>query len=473
MSVLQAIVDFAASMRLAEVPSAVVDAGKRAVIDGVAVMLAGAKTDASRIVADWVREHGGRAEAVVLGHFFRAPAAAAALVNGTSGHALDYDDTQLSSAPDRVFGLLTHPTVPALAAALAVGERVDASGAALLEAFIAGVEVECKMADAIKPAHYLRGFHTSGTVGTFGALIAAAKLLGLDRTALAHGLGIAASVAAGIRANFGTMTKPLHVGRAAANGVAAAQLAARGFTASAEALDGPWGFFAVLGGGLDADRLLGHLGRPYTLVDPGLAIKPYPCGSLGHPSMDAMLKLVVEHDLAPERIRRIRLRAGSNILGPLRYRRATTALEAKFCPAFMLAAIVLRRRAGLDEFTDEFVRSEPVQHLMDKVETVLDPDLEALGFDRMRSLVEVELDDGRWVRQEAGPYRGGPERPFTIEELRVKFAECAARVLPPDRVDRAFAALSGLEQVDRVRRVVGELCPAGAAAAPQAAPWAP
>ena len=255
---------------------------------------------------------------------------------------MDFDDTQLSSSPDRLFGLLTHPTIPPLAAALALGERRAASGAAVLEAFVAGFEVECKIAEAIDPNHYIKGFHSSGTIGTFGATIAAAKMLKLDRTALGHALGIAASMAAGIRVNFGTMTKPLHVGRAAQNGVMAAELAAKGFTAGADALDGPWGFFQILGGGFDAGRIVGVLGSPFTIVEPGVSIKPYPCGCLGHPTMDAMLKLVVEHDVQPDQIQQIRLRAGSNILKPLRYRIASSELEAKFCPAFMLSSIAIR-----------------------------------------------------------------------------------------------------------------------------------
>jgi len=166
-------------------------------------------------------------------------------VNAGSGHAMDYDDTQLSTTPDRTFGLLTHPTVPVLAAALAVAERQGASGAAFLDAFLIGFEVECKVAEAIDPDHYLRGFHSTGTMGTLGAGAAAAKLLHLDAPAVSHMLAIASSMASGIRVNFGTMTKPLHAARAAQNGVAAAELASRGFTGGDNGLDGEWGYFQV------------------------------------------------------------------------------------------------------------------------------------------------------------------------------------------------------------------------------------
>lgn len=430
-------------------PADAVALAKRCVIDGLGVVLAGSTTDGSRMLRDYVSAAGGPPEATVLAPGgFRTSAAAAALANGASGHALDFDDTQLSTTPDRIFGLLTHPTVPPLAAALAIGERQRASGEELLTAFLTGFEVECKIAEAIHPNHYKKGFHSSGTIGTFGAMAAAAKLLHLDMKGVASALGIASSLAAGIRVNFGTMTKPLHVGRAAQNGVMAAELAQQGFTGGGDALDGPWGFLEVfsVGGGVDADRIVGRLGRPYSIVSPGVSIKPYPCGVLGHPSMDAMRTLVTAHDVEPEQIRAIRLRAGSNILNPLRYRIAQSELEAKFCPAFMLSAMALRRRAGIHEFTDEFVRSAPVQQMMHRVETMLDPDIEARGFDKIRSIVEVDLADGRRLTQAADErYRGGPDRPFTRQELHDKFSECAEPVLAPGAIASVLAAAESLE----------------------------
>jgi 2-methylcitrate dehydratase PrpD len=223
------------------------------VIDGLAVMLAGSRTDCSEKLAGFVREKGGKPLATLVGFGLKAYHSDAALVNGTSGHADDYDDTQLSTSPDRIYGLLTHPTVPVLAAALAVGEVTGCSGREFLEAFIAGFEVECKLAEAIKPEHYRRGFHTTATMGAFGALAASSKLMGLDEKRLRYALGIASSLSSGIRANFGTMTKPLHAGVAASNGVMACMLAGKGFTADEEALDGRWGFMEILGGGADPD----------------------------------------------------------------------------------------------------------------------------------------------------------------------------------------------------------------------------
>ena len=240
-----AVTEFVPTVAIERLPAEVVYIAKRCIIDGLGVILAGSTAEGSRILRDYVRTGAAAEESTVFGaDQFRTSAAAAALLNGASGHAMDFDDTQLSSSPDRLFGLLTHPTIPPLAAALALGERRAASGAAVLEAFVAGFEVECKIAEAIDPNHYIKGFHSSGTIGTFGATIAAAKMLKLDRTALGHALGIAASMAAGIRVNFGTMTKPLHVGRAAQNGVTAAELAAKGFTGRRRCAGRPVGFLS-------------------------------------------------------------------------------------------------------------------------------------------------------------------------------------------------------------------------------------
>jgi 2-methylcitrate dehydratase PrpD len=456
-----AVVRFAVGARFGGFPAEAVAIAKRCIIDGLGVLLAGSTQPAGEIVRAHVDGTDTRRDATVLGPKpLKTSAGNAALANGTSGHALDWDDTQLATSADRIFGLLTHPTIPPLVAALALAERLRVSGERFLEAFLTGFEVECKIAEAIHPDHYKKGFHTSGTVGTFGAAVAAAKLLGLSAEPMAHTLAIAASSASGIRVSFGSMTKPLHVGRAAQNGVVAAELAARGFTGGKDALDPPWGFFQTFshGGGYDRARIVGALGNPHTIVSPGVSIKPYPCGVLGHPTMDAMRRLVLENDVQPDTIKAIRVRAGSNILNPLRYDIASNELEAKFCPAFMVSAIALRRKAGIGEFNDEFVRSSPVQALMRKVTRVLDPEIEAKGWEKIRSAVEVDLADGRTLVEHADErYRGGPDLPFTREELNEKWSDCASLVLAPPAVERGFAMLESLETLRDVAELVRAL----------------
>ncbi len=467
-----AVVEFITQARWQDFPTEAIALGKRCIIDGLGVVLAGSTTDGSKIIHEYVKAEQGtgnvdRGTSTILAKEpFRSSAASAAFANGASGHAMDWDDTQLSTTPDRIFGLLTHPTLPPLCAALAVGERRRATGLQFMEAFLTGFEVECKIAESIHPDHYKKGFHSSGTIGTFGAMAATARLLGLGPEATANAVSIAASLAAGIRANFGTMTKPLHVGRAAQNGVMAAELASHGFTGSKDGLDGPWGFFQIFsfGSGFDADRIVGKLGNPHTILSPGVSIKPYPCGVLGHPTMDAMRTLVVTHDVKPEQIKAIRVRAGSNILNPLRYGVAQTELEAKFSPAFMVSAIALRRKAGIHEFTDEFVRSEPTQRMMEKVTKVLDAGIEAKGWEKIRSTVEVDLEDGRTLVQDADErYRGGPDHPFTREDLLEKFTDCASLVLSEQGMTDVISKVESIEHVSDISALVRAL--GGAAAA--------
>jgi 2-methylcitrate dehydratase PrpD len=202
---------------------------------------------------------------------------------------------------------------------------------------------------------------------------------------------------------------------------------------------------------VDLDRLIPVLGAPYTMVNPGSSFKPYPCGSLSHPTMDAMLKAVIDHDLKPDQVRTVRVRAGSNVLDPLRYKIATNELEAKFCLPFLMASLILRRKAGVREFTDEFVASAPVQRMMPRVTNIFDQKIEAQGFDKIRSSVEIDLNDGRTLVQASDDrYRGGPDRPFTREELHEKFTDCAQLTLSQSRITRA---LEQIEDIDRLKDV--------------------
>jgi len=420
------------------------------VVDGVAVMLAGSRTECARKVTDFVREKGGNPRSSVIGLGFKASPSDAALVNGTSGHADDYDDTQLSTAPDRVYGLMTHPTVPVLAAALAVGEERGSSGSEVLEAFVTGFEVECKLAETIKPQHYLKGFHSTATIGTFGAYAAAGTLLDLGEDELRNSLGVAASLSSGIRANFGTMTKPLHAGMAASNGVVACLLGERGFTANGGALDGRWGFMEIMGGGADPEMILVKMGKPYAIVDPGATVKMYPCGSLGQPSMDTLLEIVLEEDLHEEDVKEIRLRAGPNILEPLRYSAPVDDLQAKFSLQFGLASILLRRKAGLREYSMEWVTDPTLRSAMRKVRTIHDEGIAGMGVEKMRSIVEVELVDGRTIRREAGPARGTPEKPLKPHDLEEKFIDCAAFVHDEEKSRKILSLIRGLEDMPEV-----------------------
>jgi 2-methylcitrate dehydratase PrpD len=226
------------------------------------------------------------------------------------------------------------------------------------------------------------------------------------------------------------MPNALHVGRAAEYGVSAALLAARGFSADLAALDGPWGFYAVEGGGVSAEKTSQGFGKNWTIVDPGVSIKPYPCGVLTHPTIDLMLRLVTEHDIHPDDIEAVKVYAGTNILKPIRYPIAANHLQAKFSLPAALAMIALARQAGKREFSDDFVGAATMQAMQRRITTELDPEIEKLGFDKMRSRIAIRLKDGRKVEGWADErYRGGPENPLSDVELEGKVRSCCDGVL--------------------------------------------
>ncbi|TCW06453.1 2-methylcitrate dehydratase PrpD [Raoultella sp. BIGb0138] len=431
--------EFVETLTFSAIPPEVLRIGTRCLLDGLGLFVAGSDHECVNILARVAENTGGKEEAWLLGRAgVKVPAPVAARVMGTAGHAHDWDDTQISVDPDHVYGLLTHPTIPALTGALIAAQlRGNISGQDFMLAFMSGFEIETKIAEWMLPQHYQRGFHASGTVGTFGTYAAAARVLGLRGEALRQGFGIAASLAAGIRVNFGTMTKPLHVGRACENGITAALLAREGYTADPSALDGIWGFCAVFGGGLSPDKLAQGFGKTWSIDWPGVSIKPYPCGVLTHPSADLMGKLLKENDIRSGDIERVILYAGSNILNPIRYPIAQNALQAKFSLPAILAMIVLNGNAGKKEFTDGFVGSAAMQAMQRRITTQFDPGIEARGFDKMRSRIEIVLRDGRSIRGDADErYRGGPDNPLTDTELEAKVASCAAGVLGDAAVRR-------------------------------------
>jgi 2-methylcitrate dehydratase PrpD len=462
MQTTQAAAEFVASVHFDDIPNQAVRNAIRCIMDGMGLFIAGSEEPCTKILIDEALGQGGCPEALLLGcSNVMVPAPVAARVLGTAAHAQDWDDTQVSRDPEHVYGLLTHPTTPVLSSALAGSQMLGrTTGRDLLLAFLVGFEVECKVSEWMLPEHYRRGFHSTGTVGTLGALAAGAKLMGLTTSQTAHGLGIAASMAAGIRANFGTMTKPLHAGRAAENGLTAAILASKGFTADQEALDGPWGFFAVHGGGVQKEKMAQGFGRTWSIIDPGVSIKPYPCGVLTHPSMDLMRNMVVKNDIRPEEIESITLYAGSNILNPIRYPIAGNHLQAKFSLPAGLAMIVLCRKAGKDEFSDSFIQSRAMQAMQRKIHTAHDAEIENCGFDRMRSKITIRLTDGREIFDQTDtPYRGGPDNPLTDDELIDKIHSCCQDILDASRQQQLIKHVWNLQDLKDVRTLVEDILP--------------
>src|ERR1043166_3839322 len=406
------VADFILNTRYPDLPAEVIELARKSILDGLGLALSGSVAKSGEIIRNYLTSTGltstGPKAATVIGSEIKAPARFAAFANGVGIHADDYDDTQLAVAQDRVYGLLTHPTAPALPPALALAETRSISGREVMLAYNVGVEVECKIAEAIAPRHYEEGFHSTGTCGVFGAAASAAKLYGLDRHRLLCALGIAASEAAGLRENFGTMTKPFHAGRAAESGVVAAELAALGFTASPVGLEADRGFFRAAGGGYSADMIDGKLGKPWTFAFPGVSIKPHPSGSLTHPGMSVMLDLIQRHDIRPEQVKRVAVGTNHNMPNALIHHRPVNELQAKFSMEFCMAILLLERKAGLAQFTDEVVNRPDVQELLRKIDFGVHPEAEAAGFDKMTTIIEIELVDGKTSKRRADFGKGSP-----------------------------------------------------------------
>jgi 2-methylcitrate dehydratase PrpD len=454
-SITERIAKYVATRRFTDIPAAVRDTAKEHVLDGIATMIAGAGEYASVHIRRYTMALGGNPEATILGTRVKTAARYAALANAVQGHVLDYDDTQLATSAKTPFGQLTHPTTPVLAAALALAEKSSATGRDLLTAYIAGVEVACRLADAIDPSHYLDGFHPTGTIGVFGAAAASACIIRLDAGATKRALGLAATFSAGIRAHRGSMAKALNAGRAAENGVVAAELARDGFTAAENIFEAPMGFFSAASRN-KVDRARLTFGRRSFFTAPGVAIKRYPCAGVLHSALDAAIDLASRHDIDARAIKKITVTMGKVSAAPLVYDRPTSGLEGKFSAPFSIAVALLERAAGIRQYTDAKIAAPAVKDLMRKVELRRDARLDAAGFEHARATLAIRLGDGRVYRAESRPPKGHPKNPLSRRELEDKFRECVGRYLAPSSAGRIIDRVWSLESAPSVSAIMAD-----------------
>lgn len=445
MNVTQRLAEFIVDTEVA--PPEAIEQARRAFLDTLGVALAGSREDGPQTVAGWVREQAGREEATVLGQGFRAPASEAALVNGVAAHALDYDDV---STPMR-----GHPSVPLLPALLALGEKLGAGGRDVLTAYVVGYEMQAKLGRAIGEAHYALGWHATSTFGALGAAAGCARLLRLDAGRAGMALGIAASLADGLQQNFGSMTKPLHAGWAARNGLVASQLAERGFTADRRAIEGPSGFLRAMGGGAEPDlSSFDSLGAPFEVVSSGIGVKLYPCCYALHRALDAVLELRERHEISADQVSRIDVEVSRGGLRPLRKEPPVTGLEGKFSLEYCLAAALVDGRLSLATFTDEAVRRPELLELMAAVSATESDEPSEVPISGYAD-VRISLVDGSERRFRVDTAGGDPQRPVGWEELVAKFRDCAAGVLPTDSVERTLRLLERFEELPDIAELTG------------------
>jgi 2-methylcitrate dehydratase PrpD len=410
--------DFCRGIRYDDLPPDAITVAKQTLLDWLAVTVAGSDEPLTQILRAEALEQGGNAQATLIGTGERVTAAQAALVNGAAGHALDYDDVHLAMSG--------HPSVPVWPPLLALAEQRGASGRDVLAAFVAGVEMECRIGRYVMPGHYSTGFHATGTLGTFGAAAACAHLMGLGREQWLHAMGIAGAQAAGLKSMFGTMCKPLHAGKAAQNGLAAATLAARGFTSNPEVLETAQGFAATQTTTPNEDAGLAGLGDSYAVRD---VLFKYHAACYGtHETIEAILRLKASNQLDAGDVRRIQLTVPRGHLSMCNIQEPTTPLEGKFSLRFTAALALVTGDASEQAFTPEAVREPDLVGVRDRV-TVEARDGSA-DWDGTR--VTLSLADGRTLEDAVDLNVPAADLEVQWQRLSAKFESLVAPVLGGD-----------------------------------------
>jgi len=407
MSVAEKIADKIVHTRYEDLPVEAIHWAKVAILDTLGVTVAGSVEPLSKIVKEVLSEEGGRPQCTVLGLGTKTSALNAAWANGVLSHALDYDDISNT--------LGGHPSVPVLPPLLALAERQSFTGKAFLLAYAVGFETECKIGRAVNFVHYDRGWHPTSTLGIFGAAAATAKLLGLNPVDCVRALAMAASMASGVKANFGTMTKPLHIGQAARNGLLGTLLASKGFSSNPEAFEARHGFCNVYNGEEQyrLEAMTEGWGEPFDLVRPGVAIKQYPCCGSTHSAIDALLSLVRSHNLKAEDAVSVIAAIHPRRLVHVNRPSPKSGLQGKFSLQYCLARSLLEGQVVLGHFTDDAVGDPRIGEIMEKIKVAPHPEMDWQSTEHFGAEVNIELRSGEKLKsfQERAIGRG-PEIPL-------------------------------------------------------------
>lgn len=430
---------------LSDVPEDAQEKAKEAITDLVGVAVYGSHHEVGDKITAFVKADAPGDTATVFARGSASPTGAA-LANATYGHAVDYDDTFES--------IVIHPTSPVFCAALAAAEDVNATGKDVLTGYLVGVEAAYRTGHSTYPSHYENGWHSTGTVGTFGATAAAASVMGLELAEIKHAFGIAASMSSSLKKNFGTMTKPLHSGHAAQMGLRSVKLADNGFTADTSVFDGEIGYGNVMtiGDTYDPEELTTNLGETWAVMD--LGYKPYPSGVITHAAMEAFREIVLENDLQPEDVEEVVVSLDDAASEMLHHENPQTGLEAKFSIEFCLAAVLLEDDPGIHEFTDEYVTAPETREQTAKVKRDFKQNLFGGNFANYAARVTVETTDGETYTGEMKHAPGHPTNPLSESRLRAKFDECTRDVLPDSSSEAAYEAIWNLEENGELGRLI-------------------
>jgi 2-methylcitrate dehydratase PrpD len=436
---------FVAGYPYESIPQSVLRENRRRILDTLGVAIGAREARPVEILLELTHELGGNPQAGVPGHDLKTSVTNAARLFGVMSHVLDFDDTHLPT--------ILHPSGPTLAAALPLAEHQGTSGRDLLAAFTFGVEAGCRTALALGSAHYDVGWHVTGTAGTVAASATCARLLGLDERATHNALSIAATEAAGQRVQFGAMTKSLHTGNAAANGVLAALLAGNGYTASREGFEGTRGLLNVASTGPYPEELSDALGERWETFRVG--IKPYSCGVVTHPAIDAVRALARSTGAPAGEVEWIELGVHPLVMELTNKREPRTGLEGKFSIAFAGAISWIEGTARHKQFTDEKVNRPDVKELRDRILVVED---RSLG--QTEAKATVTFNSGETSTEHVRHATGTPENPISDEELREKFADLVEPELGEGAARRVISLVDGLPESDSLQPLLDVLAPA-------------
>lgn len=419
-----------------DIPMDAIDRAKVAIRDYLGVGLYGSKHPIGDRIHGYVEATAPGDAATLLGGG-SASLPGAALANGTDGHAIDYDDTFES--------IVVHPTSPVFSAALAAAEGANASGKRVLEGYVLGVETAYRIGHSTYPTHYENGWHGTGTVGVFGAAAAGASIRGLSQSQTEHAFGISASSSSALKKNFGSMTKPLHAGHAAAMGLRSVLLSERGFTADSAVLEGAIGYGAAMtsDGAYDPSAITDGLEKRWAVDDIGF--KPYPSGVITHAAMDAFRDLVQEHELGPDGIESVTVTLDEAASEMLIHENPSNALQAKFSIEFCLAAVLRAGDPDIRAFSDDYVTDSMTREAMALVERDFEPNLFDGSFANYGARITVETVTGETHVAEERYAPGTPTNPVSEERLREKFFACATPVVGQASAETVANAIERLE----------------------------
>jgi len=443
--------EFASKTRIADISAEAIAATKRHILDCAGVGLAATVEPAGRIILEVTREQGGTPQARVFGTNLRTSAVSAAWANGALSHLLDFDDTGFS-----------HPTACILPAALAMAEEAGATGADLVAAVCVGLEVFERMSLSGRqnePELRRRGFHPTSLYGCSAAAAAAGSIVKLNPGQMAVAIGLAAANAGGLTQHFGTWGKGVHAGNAARAGVSSVLLAKKDYFADPDGIDGDYGFFAAFHGkgNYNFDKVADGLGTHWSIVDPGLTVKRYPCCGGNLRALDAARGLLEEHGIKFDDVTKLEVDVHPDLLNTVRFHKPTQGFRGKFSIDYVLAAMLLDGRVDLDSFSDEYCNSPRMRASIDKVQVNAHAEWPNDATARRKAPVTITMKDGRKFTEMVEKVRGSPGNPMTRDELLGKYQACASRVFDAGRLERSIVALEKLEKLATAGELIDTL----------------